>query len=66
MPNLELYSTRDNIVQLQAGLNWGFSVDHTCLADAYIALTSNFFRLHPNFFLLKEVQLLMNGMMIPL
>lgn len=50
MPDLELYSVRDNMVQLQAGLNWGFSDGHTCLADAYIALTNRFFRTYPNFF----------------
>lgn len=50
MPNLELYSVRDGIVQPQAGLNWGFSAGHTCLADAYIALTNRFFRTYPTFF----------------
>lgn len=50
MPNLELYSVRDAIVQRQAGLNWGFSAGHVCLADAYIALTTPFFNANPNFF----------------
>ena len=50
MPDLELYSVRDGIVQHQSGLNWGFSYGHTCLADAYIALTSHFIRRYPNFF----------------
>lgn len=50
IPNLELYSVRDRIVQLQSGLNWGFSDGHVCLADAYIALTNHFFRTYPNFF----------------
>jgi len=50
MPDLELYSVRYNMVQKQAGLNWGFSYGHTCLADAYIALTTPFLRSNPNFF----------------
>lgn len=50
MPNLELYSVKYNMVQQQAGLNWGFSYGHTCLADAYIALTTHFLRSNPNFF----------------
>lgn len=50
MPDLELYSVRDGIVQQQAGLNWGFSDGHVCLADAYIALTNLFFRTYPTFF----------------
>lgn len=50
MPDLELYSTKYNMVQQQAGLNWGFSYGHTCIADAYIALTTDFLRSNPNFF----------------
>jgi hypothetical protein len=50
MPDLELYSVRDGIVQHQSGLNWGFSNGHVCLADACIALTSHFIRTYPNFF----------------
>jgi hypothetical protein len=50
LPNLELYSVRDGIVQQQAGLNWGFSNGHVSLADAYIALTQRFFNTNPNFF----------------
>ncbi|GAS83754.1 restriction endonuclease PLD domain-containing protein [Paenibacillus amylolyticus] len=50
MPDLELYSVRDGIVQQQAGLNWGFSDGHVCLPDAYIALTNRFFKTHPTFF----------------
>lgn len=50
MPDLELYSVKYNMVQQQAGLNWGFSYGHTCLADAYIALTTHFLRSNPNFF----------------
>lgn len=50
MPNLELYSVRDNCVQDKAGLNWGFSSGHVCIADAYIALTTEFFRYNINFF----------------
>lgn len=50
MPDLELYSVKYNMVQQQAGLNWGFSYGHTCLADAYIALTTHFLRANPNFF----------------
>lgn len=50
MPNLELYSVRDNEVQAQGGLNWGFADAHVCTEDAYIALTKAFFRDNPNFF----------------
>ncbi|CEQ27360.1 restriction endonuclease PLD domain-containing protein [Paraclostridium sordellii] len=50
MPNLELYSVKDNCVQQQAGLNWGFSVGHVSTEDAYIALTTRFFRENPDFF----------------
>lgn len=50
MPNLELYSVRDGCVQQQAGLNWCFSVGHVSTEDAYIALTTDFFRQNPNFF----------------
>ncbi|WP_409068731.1 hypothetical protein ACFLKC_12975 [Clostridium caseinilyticum] len=50
VPDLELYSIKYNTVQQQAGLNWGFSYGHTCLADAYIALTTHFLRSNPNFF----------------
>lgn len=50
MPNLELYSVRDGCVQQQVGLNWCFSVGHVSTEDAYIALTTNFFRENPDFF----------------
>lgn len=50
MPEILLYSRRENEVQRQAGLNWGFSTGHVNEADAYIALTSSFFRKNLNFF----------------
>ena len=50
MPMLELYSVRDGIVQAQAGLNWGLADAHVNCEDAYIALTTSFFRNNPNFF----------------
>lgn len=50
MPDLELYSVRDQIVQQQSGLNWGFSNGDSSLGDAYIALTKSFFTNNPDFF----------------
>lgn len=50
MPNLELYSVRDNKVQNQSGLNWGFSSGHVNPSDAYIALTKRFILNNINFF----------------
>lgn len=50
MIEIELYSKRDGVVQPQGGLNWGFSYGNVCTADAYIALTTEFFRNNPNFF----------------
>ena len=50
MPNLELYSVRDGIVPTQSGLNWCFADAHVNTEDAYIALTTAFFRNNPNFF----------------
>ncbi|WP_298468953.1 restriction endonuclease PLD domain-containing protein [uncultured Psychrobacillus sp.] len=50
MPIVYLYSRRENEVQRQAGLNWGFSNGNVCTADAYIALNKDFFRQNPNFF----------------
>lgn len=50
MPILELYSVRDNKVQAQGGLNWGFANAHVNVEDAYIALTKAFFRENPSFF----------------
>lgn len=50
MPKLELYSVRDGEVPSQAGLNWGFADAHVNIEDAYIALTTAFFRANPNFF----------------
>lgn len=49
-PELELYSVRDGIVQPQAGLNWCFADAHVNTEDAYIALTTTFFRDYPGFF----------------
>ncbi|WP_418302146.1 hypothetical protein [Lysinibacillus fusiformis] len=49
MPTVYLYSIRENEVQRQAGLNWGFSNGNVCTADAYIALNKDFFRQNPNF-----------------
>ncbi|WP_455543526.1 hypothetical protein [Intestinibacter sp.] len=50
MPYLELYSVRDGVVPEKSGLNWCFANANVCNADAYIALTVNFFRNNPNFF----------------
>ena len=50
MPTVYLYSRRENEVQRQAGLNWGFSNGNVCTSDAYIALNKDFFRQNPNFF----------------
>lgn len=50
MIDIELYSIRDNQVQSQGGLNWGFSYGNVSNADAYIALTTSFFRNNPGFF----------------
>lgn len=50
MPTVYLYSRKENEVQRQAGLNWGFSKGNVCTADAYIALNIDFFRQNPYFF----------------
>lgn len=50
MPDLELYSVRDCMVPEQSGLNWCFANAHVNTEDAYIALTTGFFRKNPNFF----------------
>lgn len=50
MVKLELYSVKENRVQLQGGINWGFSEGHVCVADAYIALTKRFFENNDGFF----------------
>ncbi|AMQ04623.1 restriction endonuclease PLD domain-containing protein [Sporosarcina psychrophila] len=50
MPEVLLYSRRENEVQRQAGLNWGFSDGHVNVADAYIALNLSFFRENQYFF----------------
>ena len=50
IPNLNLYSVRDGIVQQQAGLNWGFANAHVNPEDAYIALPRSFFEEYPDFF----------------
>lgn len=50
IPNLELYSVREGRVQPQAGLNWCFADAHVNTEDAYIALTTEFFRNNPYFF----------------
>lgn len=50
MPDLELYSVRDRMVPGQSGLNWCFANAHVNTEDAYIALTTDFFRQNPNFF----------------
>lgn len=50
IPTLNLYSSRENEVQRQAGLNWGFSNGNVNTADAYIALTRNFFYHNSGFF----------------
>lgn len=42
MPTVYLYSRREQEVQRQAGLNWGFSNGNVCTADAYIALNKDF------------------------
>lgn len=63
MPNLELYGVRDNKVQNQSGLNWGFSSGHVNPSDAYIALTKRFILNNINFSPLMEVLLLHIGTM---
>ena len=50
MPKLELYSVRDGEVPKQSGLNWGFANAHVKSEDAYIALTTTFFKNYPDFF----------------
>jgi len=50
MPTIFLYSRRENEVQRQAGLNWGFSNGNVCTADAYLALNKDFLRQNPGFF----------------
>lgn len=50
MARLELYSRRDGNVQLQSGLNWGFSNGHVCIDDACIAITHSFINNNPGFF----------------
>lgn len=50
MPTIFLYSRRENEVQRQAGLNWGFSNGNVCTADAYLALNKDFLRQNPDFF----------------
>lgn len=50
MPRLELYSVRDGNVPKQSGLNWCFANAHVKPEDAYIALSTEFFRNNPNFF----------------
>lgn len=53
IPNLELYSVREDRVQSKAGLNWCFADAHVNTEDAYIALTTEFFRNNPHFFPLQ-------------
>lgn len=50
MPELKLYSEREQEVQQQGGLNWGLSNGHVNEGDAYIALTKGFFRDNLYFF----------------
>lgn len=50
MPVLELYSVRDGEVPKQSGLNWCFANAHVKPEDAYIALSTEFFRNNPDFF----------------
>lgn len=50
VPILELYSVRDGDVPKQSGLNWCFANAHVKPEDAYIALTTEFFRNNPDFF----------------
>lgn len=50
MPILELYSVRDGEVPKRSGLNWCFANAHVKPEDAYIALTTLFFKNNPNFF----------------
>lgn len=50
MPRLELYSVRDGNVPKQSGLNWCFANAHVKPEDAYIALSTEFFRNNPDFF----------------
>lgn len=50
MIEIELYSKRLGEVQPKGGLNWGFSHGNVSTGDAYIALTTEFFRNNPNFF----------------
>ena len=49
MPRLELYSVRDGDVPKQSGLNWCFANAHVKPEDAYIALTTDFFKNNPGF-----------------
>lgn len=50
MPKLELYSVRYGNVPKQSGLNWCFANAHVKPEDAYIALSTDFFRNNPDFF----------------
>lgn len=50
MPRLELYSVRDGEVPKQSGLNWCFANAHVKPEDAYIALTTEFFKNNHGFF----------------
>lgn len=50
MPKLELYSVRDGEVPKKSGLNWCFANAHVKPEDAYIALTTTFFKSYPDFF----------------
>lgn len=50
MPNINLFSSKTNEVQLKAGLNWGFSKGNVRTGDAYIALNREFFKKNLSFF----------------
>lgn len=50
MPILELYSVRNRDVPKKSGLNWCFANAHVKPEDAYIALSTEFFRNNPDFF----------------
>lgn len=50
MAKIYLYSTRDEEVQAQGGLNWGLSSGHVNSEDAYFALPTKFFRDNKDFF----------------
>lgn len=50
MPRLELYSVRDGEVPKKSGLNWCFANANVKPEDAYIALTTQFFKNNPTFF----------------